>query len=162
MSLNNIKNKQSERGFTIVELLIVIVVIGVLAAIVIVAYAGITNKSKSSKAQANAAQLQKVVEAFNADKGYYPALAASGTDSIGTYNGTTRAPSGVTIIPDNAGGTLVTASNGETTVGYSCLTTCSSSTGGRIAYWKFDGTAAVQYIYTGAAKTGDTFVAPAS
>ena len=39
-----IKNQQ--KGFTIVELLIVVVVIGILAAIVIVAYNGIQNQAR--------------------------------------------------------------------------------------------------------------------
>lgn len=40
------------RGFTIVELLIVIVVIGILAAIVIVAYQGVTNRANDSAIKA--------------------------------------------------------------------------------------------------------------
>ena len=40
MTLNNIKTMKKDRGFTIVELLIVIVVIAILAAIIIVAYQG--------------------------------------------------------------------------------------------------------------------------
>jgi prepilin-type N-terminal cleavage/methylation domain-containing protein len=41
--------KQKTNGFTIVELLIVIVVIAILASISVVAYSGITNKAKTSK-----------------------------------------------------------------------------------------------------------------
>jgi general secretion pathway protein G len=54
MTLNNIKKMKNEKGFTIVELLIVIVVIGILAAIVIVAYNGVQNKANTTKAQTNA------------------------------------------------------------------------------------------------------------
>lgn len=43
--------KQTRSGFTIVELLIVVVVIAILAAITIVSYNGITTRSKESNAQ---------------------------------------------------------------------------------------------------------------
>lgn len=68
MSLQAIK----EKGFTIVELLIVIVVIGVLAAIVIVAYNGITNSAKDSSFLSDAQNLAKIAEVVNANTGAYP------------------------------------------------------------------------------------------
>lgn len=46
--------KAAKRGFTIVELLIVIVVIAILAAITVVAYNGIQNRARASGAQAAA------------------------------------------------------------------------------------------------------------
>ena len=69
--LNNIKTK--ERGFTIVELLIVIVVIAILAAITIVAYNGIQQRARNSSYQDAASQLQTKVEAWVAVNGTYPA-----------------------------------------------------------------------------------------
>ncbi|RYX79148.1 prepilin-type N-terminal cleavage/methylation domain-containing protein [bacterium] len=45
---NNINTYRNQKGFTIVELLIVIVVIGILAAIVIVAYQGVTARANTS------------------------------------------------------------------------------------------------------------------
>ena len=148
------------KGFTIVELLIVIVVIGILAAIIIIAYLGVTNKANTSKAQENAAGVSRIMETFNADKGYYPALAASGTDSITTYSGSSRLPSGVSVIPE-AASEQITAANGKTTVAYSCLTSCTNSTGGRLTYWNFT-TGAVAQIYVGAAGSSGTFVYPAT
>lgn len=70
---------KSERGFTIVELLIVIVVIGILAAIVIVAYNGIQNQARNTEAQANAKEVQNKAEAYNADEGEgsYPTNSAA-------------------------------------------------------------------------------------
>jgi len=55
---------QRSRGFTIVELLIVIVVIAILAAITIVAYNGIQNRAKQSAAQSRLTQANKKILAY--------------------------------------------------------------------------------------------------
>jgi prepilin-type N-terminal cleavage/methylation domain-containing protein len=55
---------KQHKGFTIVELLIVIVVIGVLAAIVIVAYNGITAKANQAAAQSSVEQISKGILSY--------------------------------------------------------------------------------------------------
>lgn len=55
-----------QKGFTIVELLIVIVVIAILAAISIVAYTGINNRARASERKSDATSISKVAEAINA------------------------------------------------------------------------------------------------
>jgi prepilin-type N-terminal cleavage/methylation domain-containing protein len=67
------KNKQS--GFTIVELLIVIVVIGILAGLVITTFNGIQQKARDTERQTDIKALHSQLEAFWAQKGYYPSLA---------------------------------------------------------------------------------------
>lgn len=70
------KKKILQKGFTIVELLIVIVVIGVLAAIVIVAYNGITAGARDAAIQSDLKGFAKSVELWKAQNGQYPAQAA--------------------------------------------------------------------------------------
>lgn len=53
-----------QAGFTIVELLIVVVVIAILAAITIVAYNGIQNRTKASATQTTVAQAAKKIAAY--------------------------------------------------------------------------------------------------
>lgn len=65
-------NKKPQKGFTIVELLIVIVVIAILAAISIVAYTGIQDRAKLSKTQSDFANTQKLIELHYAQYGHYP------------------------------------------------------------------------------------------
>jgi prepilin-type N-terminal cleavage/methylation domain-containing protein len=65
--------KRKQEGFTIVELLIVIVVIGILAALVITTFTGIQQKARDTERQADVKALQGQVEAYYAQKGYYPA-----------------------------------------------------------------------------------------
>ena len=59
-------------GFTIVELLVVIVIIGVLAAITTVMYIGIERRAKDAATDANIANIRKVVESYIADRGNPP------------------------------------------------------------------------------------------
>jgi len=59
-------------GFTIVELLIVIVVIGVLAAISVAAYSGIQGKARDSQRLQDLASIQKALELYKVENGRYP------------------------------------------------------------------------------------------
>ncbi len=68
-----------QRGFTIVELLIVVVIIAILAAVTIVAYNGIQNRAKTSAGQSAANSVVKKMEALNSIKGSYFASAAAQT-----------------------------------------------------------------------------------
>lgn len=65
--------RYGQPGFTIVELLIVVVVIAILAAITIVAYTGIQNRAKASALQTSASQAAKKVATYALTNGeVYP------------------------------------------------------------------------------------------
>lgn len=99
------KNKRST-GFTIVELLIVIVIIGILAAITIVAYNGIQERARASSVSSALSQAARKVGAYNAENGTYPStLATAGvadSSSVSYQYNTTSS------------GYCITATNGTT------------------------------------------------
>lgn len=68
---------KSKSGFTIVELLIVIVVIAILAAITIVAYNGIQQRARDSAATQLVSQTGRKILAYQATNGTYPPDLAS-------------------------------------------------------------------------------------
>lgn len=73
-------NKQ--QGFTIVEFLIVIVIIGVLAMISIVAYNGISNMANDAAVKSDLANFAKRADIYKAEKGGYPPATTAGLDQI--------------------------------------------------------------------------------
>lgn len=65
--------KKAMSGFTIVELLIVIVVIAILATVSIVAYRGIQNRANDSAIQSDLANFAKKIQLAAATTGEFPA-----------------------------------------------------------------------------------------
>ncbi|HET6924454.1 MAG TPA: type II secretion system protein, partial [Candidatus Saccharimonadales bacterium] len=71
--------KKQNKGFTIVELLIVIVVIGILAGLVITTYNGIQQKARNTERTTDLKTFQSQLEAYYAQNGRYPMIATDGT-----------------------------------------------------------------------------------
>ena len=65
---------KKQQGFTIVELLIVIVVIGILAALVITTFTGIQQKARNTERETDIKAMHGQVEAYYAQNGKYPTL----------------------------------------------------------------------------------------
>jgi prepilin-type N-terminal cleavage/methylation domain-containing protein len=94
------KYKQ-QSGFTIVELLIVIVVIGILAAISITAFSGVQQRGRDSERTSDVKQLKKALEMFYAEKNYYPSVSDVRTASFRTSE--LKIPEGVVTPPGQTG-----------------------------------------------------------
>lgn len=84
----SIKSKQ--QGFTIVELLIVIVVIGILAALVITTFTGIQQKARDTERTTDIKAIHGQVEAYYAQNTKYPTL--TDINNADWRNGTPTTP----------------------------------------------------------------------
>lgn len=137
MTLSNIKTNQ--RGFTIVELLIVIVIIAILAAITIVAYNGIQNRAKNSAASGLANNLIKKAEAYYTINSQYATRVklTSNQSPTSTTNGSGGAEAALDT--NTAAATVGTAPTDEKQVQYLVCGT----TGARIVYWQSGGNTTV-------------------
>jgi general secretion pathway protein G len=63
---------RSQRAFTLVELLLVLVILGILAAIVIPRFSGRTEQAKEQAAKTQLSTFRTALDAFEVDNGYYP------------------------------------------------------------------------------------------
>lgn len=70
MQLSLARRRQS--GFTIVELLVVIVVIAILAGLAITAYIGVQERARDTQRETNMRELATALELFRTDNGFYP------------------------------------------------------------------------------------------
>lgn len=86
-------------GFTIVELLIVIVVIAILAAISVVSYNGITQRARDAERRTEMGSIEKALEMYHADNGGYPNC-SGGTYIAGQATGAcTQASLAAALVP---------------------------------------------------------------
>ena len=61
-----------QRAFTLIELLLVLVILGILAAIVVPKFSGRTEQARQTAAQAQIATFGTALDAFEVDNGFYP------------------------------------------------------------------------------------------
>lgn len=85
--MNTLALRPTRRGFTLVELLVVIIVIAVLAAIAIPKFASSSQRSKESSLRANLKVVRNAVEMFKNDTGFYPAALSDLTATSAPANG---------------------------------------------------------------------------
>ena len=140
--------KKRNQGFTIVELLIVIVVIGILALLVITTYSGIQAKARNSKRQTDVQAVQTQLEAYFAQNGHYPSLTDMNSSSWLTTN---MKSLDVGALKDPQGSSSTLASSAAAKV-YSYAVTNSSGTS-----CESDDTTCAQYTLTATLEGGGTY-----
>lgn len=64
--------RRGQRGFTLIEIMVVVIIIGILAVSIIPQFMGTTNDAKISAAKANIAELESAVNRFYVHMDRYP------------------------------------------------------------------------------------------
>ena len=105
------KRIESEKGFTLIEMLIVIIILGILLAIAVPAYLNFRDRANRSAAQSNIRAMLHAVEAYNADTPGYTGMTVALLQS--TYDQAIKGPPAVTILSKSASEYCIRATSGS-------------------------------------------------
>ena len=130
-----VRRPQSERGFTLIELMVVVLIIAILSAIALPAFLGQRAKAQDGSAKSNARTAVSALEACYTEAARYdPCPDAPMGVSIGTSGGqveVTPAGDEYTIVShSHSGNTFTVVKHADSTVTRSCDTSAGTPRGG--------------------------------
>ena len=148
--MENKKRATKQQGFTLIELMIVVAIIGILAAVAIPAYSDYTAKAQVSEAFALSASAKQAVALYRAEKGDFPttnALAglSDSTEIVGAYVSGVAVGTGGAITATFTVGTVGTKT-GDTAVNVVFTPDDTTNTGS--ITWACTGTVKDKYLPT--------------
>lgn len=69
------KKNMKKKGFTLIELIVVIAILGILAAVLIPKFTGFQDKARNTQAITDAKQIATAIDSINAEKNTWPVAA---------------------------------------------------------------------------------------
>ena len=70
------------KGFTLVELLVVVAIIGILATVVVISYSGAQKKARDAKVTSDISAVQQALELYYQDKSGYPGWTTGASEAV--------------------------------------------------------------------------------
>jgi len=125
------KRMRNQKGFTLIELMIVVAIIGILTAIAFPLYANIQARARVAKAQADARTLASAVVVYSAHTGGLPAALTDLTSAV-TVNGVVAGPFISPVPPPPTGGSPAWTVYGYATGGNGTFTVSATGDGATV------------------------------
>jgi len=136
--------KNVQKGFTLIELMIVVAIIGILAAVAIPAYQDYVARSQVSEGMATAGAVKTSISEFYASQGSFPAAGLYDETNGGRYTaGATHDANGVITVSMRSAAPVNNAIRGYT------FTLERTETSGAITNWTCKTTGDAKYLPSG-------------
>lgn len=110
------RNFSDSKGFSLIELLVVITILAIISTVAYTSFSGATDKAKNSKRVENLASIETALQAFKQEKQYYPMPSAKSATNYWGYDNAASATTKNTLTVVKSGDNI-TGVTAATTIG---------------------------------------------